>query len=302
MHDARRASVVAWIAIAFVGCAVGVTDGDVSSSSRSDAGTDSGVESDASDVPNDSDGGTTGNDGSGGAGGAGGTGGGETGDTGGSGGAGGGSGGSGGGNDTCVPPSPTGQCDPFAQCGCTPGQNCIFTGATDGQTLCISAGSTAPQAACSTHDQCSVGHGCVGGVCKRFCQTSADCYATKGTCDQLYINDNGSQVPIAYAKACSAPCDPRTPQTVCGGSGVSCVPMDDGSTDCIGGFGTATGYGACSGNQWQNCAPGYICIDGSDCLRWCRQGFSGDCPGGQTCYGLNNPVVFNGVTYGVCDY
>jgi len=286
---ARRVSILGWVLTALVGCAVGTSDGSEGGRVRRDAGADAEVEGDASDSADDPDAGP-------GAGGSGGSG-----DDGGTEAGGGGDGGTGG-DPTCTPPAASGQCDPFEQCGCNAGQNCIFTGATDGETRCRPAGTTAPFSSCSNHDQCQAGHACVGGVCKPFCQGDGDCAASNGTCQQLYVTENGAQTPISFAKACSAACDLRTPQTVCGNDqGVSCIATDEGGTDCVGGFGTGVGAGACSGNDWQKCAPGYLCINGSDCLRWCRVNASGDCSGGQSCYPLVDPVVIDGVNYGVCD-
>lgn len=241
-----------------------------------------------------------------GAGGSGGSGGsdGQRGDgAGGSGGEPGGGGGAGGGS-TCTPPAASGQCDPFAPCGCKADENCFFTGATDGETRCVPAGGTAAFEACTKVEQCQRGHGCVSGVCKPFCQHDGDCVASAGgSCDQLFVDEGGSQKAISHAKACSARCDLRNPQAVCGAaSGVSCLPMDDGSTDCIGGFGSGVGMGACAGNDWKKCAPGHICIDGRDCLKWCRVKVSGDCSGGQRCWGLGDPIVLEGIEYGVCDF
>lgn len=289
-----------WLAgsllVALAACAVGGSDGDTSRPRR-DAGTDaSGDRDDAADGEDEEDAG--GKAGAGGQGGEGGDGGGN-GEVDGGGGTDGGAGSGDGG--TCAPPAASGKCDPIAQCGCNADQNCDFSGATDGRTICIPAGTTPAWHSCDDFGQCEKGLGCVSQACKPFCEQDADCSASGGKCGQLYIDQNGSAKPIEHAKACSTQCDLRQPGLICG-PGVSCVLIDDdGSTDCVGGFGTATGAGACAGNAGMKCAPGHICINQKDCLKWCRVGYAGDCAGGQKCYQLDPPLDVRGIAYGVCD-
>lgn len=296
MQIGRKSWFGGWLLVTLTACAIGATS-DEAERPRRDAGADSTTDIDPEEADAGAAGAGAGGSGAGGAGGTGGVGG--AGGAGGTGGAG-GSGGAGG-APVCTPPAASGECDPVAQCGCAEGQNCIFTGAVDGQTVCTPAGSKPAFRACDNNGDCQAGSGCVSGVCKPFCATDAECTATQGVCGQLYVNQGGTQTPINHAKSCSARCDLRNPQAVCGNDpGVSCDYLADGHPDCIGGFGTKTGRGDCVGNP-RNCAPGYACL-GGDCLRWCRVGMS-DC---SRCVPVTvgdaaEPIVIDGFEYGVCD-
>jgi hypothetical protein len=42
-----------------------------------------------------------------------------------------------------------------------------------------------------------------------------------------------------------------------------------------------------------------VCINDSDCRKWCRVGFTADCSG-QTCTSFTTPQFVDGIEYGVC--
>jgi hypothetical protein len=37
-----------------------------------------------------------------------------------------------------------------------------------------------------------------------------------------------------------------------------------------------------------------------DCRKWCRTGFSTDCPNAGACTGFQTPLFVDGLEYGVC--
>jgi hypothetical protein len=240
--------------------------------------------------------------GTGNAGGTGGTG--NSGNTGGTGNAGGtgGTGNMGGTGGTCTPPVSGGACDTSPQCGCASGQACVVVTASTGVTGCVAAGSVGAAQACSGSD-CSAGYDCVGGACKKYCDTAADCSSGQD-CEQVtYTDSSGNSANIPGMKVCSTGCNLVDPSTVCG-SGLTCyqVSQTSSATDC-GTAGTGTGTNGCSSTNPTGCAPGYLCVyDSSNnysCAHWCRVGSTGDCTTGS-CANLQTPVVINNVTYGIC--
>lgn len=273
-----------WSLLSSTGCAqaesvggggVGAVDGSVGGSGGSGAG-------------------GAGGSATGGAGGVGGSGGSTTGGAGGSGGSG---GGGTGGSGTCTPPVTGGQCDTSPQCGCTGAQACQVTSEA-GTTQCVAAGSTQPYYACTYSTDCTKGYACVGGACKLYCESNADCSATSGVCNQVMKSPGNT--PIPGWKICSKKCELHNPASACGPL-LTCVPMTKTtppSSDC-GKAGTATTAGACL-NDTTACAPGYACLTNGDCRKWCRVLFN-DC-GGKTCQGFStgNEIVIDGITYGVC--
>lgn len=242
--------------------------------------------------------GNTGGGGSAGAAGAGATGG-TAGGTGATGGTAGGTGATGG-TTGCTPPVPSGQCDTWPQCGCNAGQACDVGNVTTGATQCVPDGTVQPYKKCGQNQFCVAGYACVGSACKQYCNTKADC--PKGNCFQVMYDDNGTSKPVPEMKVCSAACKLENPAADCG-AGLGCYP-DNATpvgTDCAA-AGTATGPGGCTGtpqNDPTKCAPGYACLQTGDCRKWCRVGFSTDCPSG-TCTGFGTPFFVDGLEYGVC--
>ena len=220
---------------------------------------------------------------------------GNTGNTGGSGATGGGS---------CTPPVSGGTCDTFPQCGCAAGQACDVVALT-GVTGCVTEGTVQPYAKCDGSSAfCTAGYACVGTACKQFCEQNTDC--TSGSC--INVVDSNQQ-PIPGMKVCRAGCALENPGAVCG-AGLGCYANNDTPpvTDCAK-AGTGTGAGDCSGATEVDptlCKPSYGCVlpdpnsnATGDCRKWCRVGFTTDCPG-LTCKGFNPPFFVDGLEYGVC--
>lgn len=282
-------------------CAVGGSEPeprprrDAGATSNDDAGDElEGDEDGEGDDPEDGTGGNGGEPGeTGGQGGEGGSGGAGGDDSGGAGGSG-GSGGSGGGG-VCEPPNGS-LCDPVAQCGCAAGQNCDFLSG-DGATGCTKSGTSAAYAKCDGAS-CQQGHSCVGGLCRPFCNTAADCPGPGRSCDQVVMVSGSAEAPIPGFLICSAHCNPMSPAASCG-AGATCLAFGgNDQTDCFV-AGTATG-GSCAAKQPDECAPGYTCAGTGPgdqrCRKWCRVGKT-DC---GNCMGFNTKVFVDGVEYGVC--
>ncbi len=238
-----------------------------------------------------------------GGGGAGGTGGGGTGGGGTGGTGGGGAGGTGGSGPPCAPPAGS-PCDTAPDCGCAGALTCDIDDPRTGGTACRAAGAVGLEAACSSSYECQAGMSCVGGACKSFCETSADCGSNPArACGEITFSDGagGTQV-IPHHRVCSAGCVPDLSDGVCR-SGASCMllagaPGPGGlTTECFVTGGTGTGAGQCPGGNPELCAPGYVCING-DCRKWCTLGGAA-CSAG-TCRGLSPTVTVNGKSYGAC--
>ncbi len=193
---------------------------------------------------------------------------------------------------------PTGKvCTMVPQCGCSASQNCDVT-KTDGTTACVAAGSAPIMEPCDAIGQCQKGSSCIGGLCKKQCNTEADC-PSGNICDQVMYTPTGSTTsqPVVGFKVCQVDsCDVLSPAAKCGSA--NCVLVEDGSSFCIP-SGTGVGIGGCSEADPLTCAQGYICVNGNECLKWCRVGFS-DCSLGETCGGFTTPHFVGGVEYGVC--
>jgi hypothetical protein len=211
-------------------------------------------------------------------------------------------GGTGGGN--CTPPVPGGQCDTFPQCGCGAGLACQVTTLATGSTQCVGAGQGKPYNPCTAPYDCVAGYACVGSACKAFCEKDPDCTSTGGACIQVQYDDgSGVSKPVPQMKVCTKKCLLQNPSADCGPS-LGCyldTSVNPYRTDCAA-AGTATGAGACSSTTTTVCAPGYVCLTSGDCRKWCRVGFTTDCPTGKVCQGFAAPnqVFVDAVEYGVC--
>jgi hypothetical protein len=145
-----------------------------------------------------------------------------------------------------------------------------------------------------------VGYACVGGACKSFCDTNANCTSTAGECLQVtYTDTGGAQQPIPQMKICSKTCQLENPGAACGPT-LSCYLTDQtlGKTDCAT-AGTAIGPVNCSVDNTL-CAPGYVCLTSNECRKWCRIGFPADCAAGKACSPFGTPLIVGGTQYGVC--
>ena len=126
---------------------------------------------------------------------------------------------------------------------------------------------------------------------------SGDSSADGGAAIDSSSVESGVDDGSAGDSAAPVGCDPRNPGASCG-SGKGCV-FDGAGTMCAS-AGTGTTAGGCVGSA-SACAPQYVCV-GSDCMRWCRVGFPGDCTAGKSCLSLPSHPKYGGIEYGVCAY
>lgn len=196
----------------------------------------------------------------------------------------------------CAPPSGV-VCTTFPQCGC-PSQACDVTG-TDGKTACVPAGTRGRHQRCTDYGQCARGFSCVYDVCMPFCGATSDCSAA--VCRNVQYVDPVSKLTkdIPGFRVCMAQCDPINPTTACGSS-TTCLFTSSTATTCAAAA-TSTTAGTCAADPFA-CAPGYVCVGTGDCKRWCRIGFTGDCPTGKTCGKLTTAPTIGTIEYGVCSY
>ncbi len=211
-------------------------------------------------------------------------------------------GGGGTGGAGCTPPVAGGLCDTTPQCGCPAGQACDVANFA-GITQCVQAGNVPPYNACDgATTKCQAGYACVGGACKLFCESVADCTGPAGDCSQVtYTDTSGNPQPIPQMKICAKKCKLESPSADCGAT-LSCYLTDQtaGKTDCAA-AGTGIGAVNCTTNN-SICAPGYVCLTSGECRKWCRVGTTADCAAGKACTGFAAPnQIFIGTTeYGVC--
>ena len=206
---------------------------------------------------------------------------------------------------SCFPPVAGGACDTAPQCGC-PGQACDLSNVTTGATACYPTGATLPWTACAARD-CGAGYSCVGGVCKPFCQSNADCAGSSYEQCQ-HVLDGATATPIPGASVCSRQCNPLTAADsssgwrACG-TGAKCLPGESGSSDCLGPIGTGTMGAACAAQD--SCGAGYICVDttglgAATCEHLCALGATACSAFGRACLGFA-PALFAGAAeYGAC--
>ncbi|GAC1352163.1 MAG: hypothetical protein NVSMB1_12300 [Polyangiales bacterium] len=185
-------------------------------------------------------------------------------------------------------------CGAFPQCGCASGQSCDFV-VDDGSTKCVAAGSKKQNEPCDSAGQCQVGLSCFGGLCRPLCASDADCGSAPAVCKSV-LGSSGKPVP-GY-NVCLVRCDPMSPKKSCGAVGCSFYLPDPACVPA----GTGVGAGACS-KDFLACSPGYNCYAGN-CRRWCRLGFSTDCPTTKSCQAFSSPhlagPVDNPYSYGLC--
>jgi hypothetical protein len=197
---------------------------------------------------------------------------------------------------TCTPPSGM-VCGTSPQCGCMSGQNCDVTDVS-GKTACVMAGARGIHEKCSDFGQCQKGLTCVYDVCMPFCAAGTDCVSTS-QCKPVQYVEAGATKDIPGMKVCMAQCDPLNPSKLCGAS-TTCLFSSPTATTCAA-AGLSTTAGSCATDAF-TCAPGYICVNTGDCKRWCRIGFTGDCPGGKVCGKLSTSPTIGTIEYGVCAY
>jgi hypothetical protein len=201
----------------------------------------------------------------------------------------------------CNLPTPDSVCDTAPQCGCDPGDKCDVLDLATGDAICVSEGSVAPYQSC-LFAGCIKGQACIGGVCKPYCDSLADCPGANRECRPVQIDSGGTPVNVPGMSTCTSACDPVNPALLCG-AGLTCsFNAGWASTDCFP-AGTGQGIGACAGSQ--GCITGYICVNNQstgsqDCLQWCRIGNPNDCNGGGVCTPLQSAPTLGGQEYGAC--
>ncbi|MBO6939547.1 MAG: hypothetical protein JJ863_31540 [Deltaproteobacteria bacterium] len=189
------------------------------------------------------------------------------------------------------------------QCGCPTGQACQIAG--DASRACVADGTNAESARCDTGG-CVAGTACVNvsltatnvPVCKRYCDSDADCTGGPGSVCIAELGTTGQNV-------CSSNCDPAS-QLGCPANSFCGLFTETATgrrlTDCSGPVGTGGQGASCVGTE--NCQKGFTCANpgtGNQCMRWCRRSpAGGECAPGQTCIGFDPALVFNSVEYGAC--
>jgi hypothetical protein len=204
-------------------------------------------------------------------------------------------------------------CDLYPQCGCNAaaGEVCDLDFSmlsAEGITECRSVTVPGTEAStCTVSTGCAGGHVCVGGRCRRYCDTDTDCPGDGGIC-LVQLTVGTPPVDIGGAITCTTMCDPILtanngcpPTWAChvynymmsgitdcepdggGGDGATCAT----SSDC------SPGLDCVTIGMNMTCEPTCVCPNGN-----CAQG---TCPPNTgTCGGFVEPPVIDGITYGVC--
>lgn len=188
-----------------------------------------------------------------------------------------------------------GSCNTAPQCGCGDGMKCDIDSQTAKPT-CEAMGSVPAGGNCMSPAECLRGYGCMGGVCKQYCNGPNDTTcAGGGECDPVL--DSKAQPTGAYY--CTRTCDPfdsgsTVPPFLGCGPGQRCNPMPDGHTDCSI-SGTIPAGASCDDGTGHaaiiSCEPGAICVN-LVCAPFCHLG-QNDCKVG-TCrtYALQAQVGY----------
>ena len=179
-----------------------------------------------------------------------------------------------------------GSCNTARQCGCSDATKCDIDGQT-GKATCQKVGSVQPGGSCAMPEDCPKGYGCMGAVCKQYCEGPKDTSCPGG----------GACNPVLFmtgptgAYYCTRTCDPFSPTSTerpflgCA-QGQRCNPAPDGHTDCSQ-SGTIPAGNSCNDGTgkaiFNGCAPSSICLDPPQlvCAAFCRTG-ADDCKSG-TC-------------------
>jgi len=202
----------------------------------------------------------------------------------------------------CTTTPPGNACGLDPNCGCGTG-TCDLDRTTDAGTVkCVPSGTGILGKVCTTTSDCVAGLTCQFGACRPFCATSdagAKC-AVVGT-NVCYDGKGGEN-----DKVCGIQCDLRDPGA-CGspdggvdGSAEGCAyRASTGATDC---YPVGTSTTTCT--LVTDCAPGYWCIQGGICQKWCRVGQDAiDCAGNGAktrCVPITPTISIGTQQYGTC--
>lgn len=171
---------------------------------------------------------------------------------------------------TCQAPAGA-QCELLTDCGCPEDKTCRVDGTSSGETKCGGVGAVLHFEPCSRESDCARRSDCIGGVCKPYCQSDADCSGSPGQCAEIAT----SQGTVRSVKVCRDGLTCAVPTggaceliSDCGCAGAqTCrvVAAVTGRTAC-GQVGTARDFEPCSSEV--DCARGLDCIGGA-CKPYC---------------------------------
>jgi hypothetical protein len=211
-------------------------------------------------------------------------------------------GGEGAGSNCLTDPSP---CTLVEQCGCDGGDKCTIDGDTP---ECVGNGSVNAGELCDV-DDCKAGSICVpksGGdpkLCKKFCDSHADCEGAGSFCT-IQIEGSGDET---VATACTMDCDPLGGNlSGCPAPNTKCIirrANPEGTqwgTDCVA-TGDAQVFEAC--NSSEDCGLGLVCTANMPgaCIALCDPSAMPDtCPVMTNCNAFMPTISIGGVTYGAC--
>jgi hypothetical protein len=203
----------------------------------------------------------------------------------------------------CPKAAAGGICSIFPACGCSTGQVCSPDQPATGLG-CFATSNLAEGMAC-TGSACMEGLGCAGGVCRKYCQSAADCTAVDSARSCLQTYWLGTTTPIPGLAVCARVCDPVSPQNPRGqflacpaGTGCLSAAGSPGASNCISQPGTGIANTPCS--QPGDCSPGFFCnSDWGACAKFCYT--NADCAIGYTCFPFSTPQYAGTTQVGYCD-
>lgn len=186
---------------------------------------------------------------------------------------------------------PAGACDLVTNSGCdsTMGQGCYYAMAEGGASpMCLTAGTAAEGAACTSDGNCREGHTCspLTNTCVRICCGDSDASCNTGDQCSPYADSEGNPLGFGFCETPSG-CDFRN-QTGCTAE-QECVYLSmDGTTGCRPNRGGTAGQSEpCDPAE---CRPGFLCL-GDAGSRRCAAGCdpsaaTSGCGMDLVCYGL----------------
>ncbi|MEZ4399834.1 MAG: hypothetical protein R3B06_07435 [Kofleriaceae bacterium] len=207
-------------------------------------------------------------------------------------------------------------CDVYSQCGCAaaaPVCDLDPTMLASGATACRTDmfGGTEPTL-CTRSTTCAAGHSCVGGRCRRFCETDGACPGDGAVCI-ISVTTGNPPVTIPGVTMCTTSCTPTSAANPSCPTGWAChvyfdTPGNRYLTDCAAPPATGGAAGATCASS-ADCRPGLDCITlnpgGPQCRPTCLctggNCAAGACPAGTgSCRGFMTPVIIGAATYGAC--
>lgn len=191
-------------------------------------------------------------------------------------------------------------CDPVANCGCEPSQNCAAPDLEQRRARCVRAGARPEGSACLGPSECQRGSSCLRFTCRRVCRSASDCRA-----DERCVTDDSTRAFGACTRVeeCSV-----LPSRGCS-TGVHCrVELLDlvgeggqiGVSWCEELNGAAGEGGDCEAD---GCVDGLACSsvgEGFRCVRPCTDGAQCTSDARPRCDRTSNPVTVGSVTWGEC--